>query len=257
MTPQYHYEEIKYRNKFLIDKSQTSRENYKIQRNLCEKLLRKTKKSYFENLNAKNVTDNRTFWKTVVPLFTNKVSRGEKIILTEVEIHISDDKKICKISNNFILNVVPDVTIPDCCNYFPQGNTHSLSTIIGTFEKHPSIFDIKKSRLDSVFWFRKTTQEKLLKVIQYLNAKKICQTSETLTKIIKLNSDIFSNFIYNSFNYYTDKDEFPNDLKHADIVPIYKKSNKCKKENYGPVSILSNLSKIYEKLMYVWIYVAV
>ena len=151
MTPQYHYEEIKYRNKFLIDKSQTSRENYKIQRNLCEKLLRKTKKSYFENLNAKNVTDNRTFWKTVVPLFTNKVSRGEKIILTEVEIHISDDKKICKISNNFILNVVPDVTIPDCCNYFPQGNTHSLSTIIGTFEKHPSIFDIKKSRLDSVF----------------------------------------------------------------------------------------------------------
>ena len=31
------------RNKFLKDKSQTSRENYKIQRNLCKKLLRKTK----------------------------------------------------------------------------------------------------------------------------------------------------------------------------------------------------------------------
>ena len=43
----------KYRNKFLKDKSQTSRENYKMQRNLCKKLLRKTKKSYFESLNTK------------------------------------------------------------------------------------------------------------------------------------------------------------------------------------------------------------
>ena len=43
-----------------------------------------------------------------------------------------------------------------------------------------------------------------------------------------------------------DKGEFPNDLKHVDIVPIYKKNNKCEKENYRPVSIESNLTKIYE-----------
>ena len=108
------------------DKSQTSRENYKIQRNLCKKLLRKTKKSYFESLNTKKITDNRTFWKTVVPLFTNKVSRGEKIILTEAGKHISDDKKICKIFNKFFSNVVSDLKKPDYCNYFPPKNTCSL-----------------------------------------------------------------------------------------------------------------------------------
>ena len=83
----------RYRNKFLKDKSQTSRENYKIQRNLCKKLLRKTKKSYFESLNTKKLMDNRSFGKTVVPLFTNKASIGEKIILKEAEKHISDEKK--------------------------------------------------------------------------------------------------------------------------------------------------------------------
>ena len=86
----------RYRNKFLKDKSQTSRENYKIQQILCKKLLRKTKKSYFESLNTKKITDYRTFWKTVVPLFTNKVSTGEKIILNEVEKLISDDQKYAK-----------------------------------------------------------------------------------------------------------------------------------------------------------------
>ena len=83
----------RYRNKSIKDKSQTNRENYKIQRNLWKKLLRKTKKSYFESFNTKNITDNRTFWKTVVSLFTNKASRCEKIILTEAEKHVSDDKK--------------------------------------------------------------------------------------------------------------------------------------------------------------------
>ena len=39
-------------------------------------------------------------------------------------------------------------------------------------------------------------------------------------------------------------------MKHTDIVPVYKKNNKCEKENCRPVSILSNFSKIYEKLMY-------
>ena len=154
MTKELHKAIMKrsrYRNKFLKDKSQTCRENYKIQRSLCKKLLRKTKKLYFESLNTKKITDNGTFWKTAVPLSTNKAPRNEKIILTEVEKHLSDDKKICKIFNNFFSNVVSDLKLTDYYNYFPQKNTCSLSTIIETFEKHPSILNIKKRKPNSVF----------------------------------------------------------------------------------------------------------
>ena len=41
-----------------------------------------------------------------------------------------------------------------------------------------------------------------------------------------------------------------NDLKYADIVLVYKENNKCENENYRLLTILWNLSKIYEKLMY-------
>ena len=91
--------------------------NYIIQQNLCKKLLRKIKKSYLESLNTKTITDNRTYWKTVVLLFTEKASGGEKIILTEAEEHIPDDKNICKIFNNFFSNVISDLKIPDYYNY--------------------------------------------------------------------------------------------------------------------------------------------
>ena len=137
------------RNKFLKDKSQTSRENYKIQRNLCKKLLRKTKKSYFESLNTKKITDNSTF---CVPLFTNKASRGEKIILTEAEGHIPDDKRICKIFNNFFSNVVSYLKIPDYCNYFPQKKTHVLSQLSLKRLKNTPVFSIlKKGNLIQYF----------------------------------------------------------------------------------------------------------
>ena len=126
---------------------------------------------------------------------------------------------------------------------FSTKNTNSLSTIIKTFEKHLSIVNIKKQKLDLV-----------LKVIRDLNTKRSCQTSDTPIKIIKLNFDIFSNFIYKHFNYCIDKGEFPNDMKHVDIIPIHEKKTTSEKENYLPVSILLNLSKIYEKLMYNQLY---
>ena len=45
------------------------------------------------------------------------------------------------------------------------------------------------------------------------------------------------------------KGEFPCVLKHTDDIPVHKKETKSDKANYRPVSILPNLSKIYEKLI--------
>ena len=43
---------------------------------------------------------------------------------------------------------------------------------------------------------------------------------------------------------------FWNSLKNAIITPVHKKGAKTSKDNYRPVSILSNISKIYERLLF-------
>ena len=43
-------------------------------------------------------------------------------------------------------------------------------------------------------------------------------------------------------------------LKYADVVPVPKKKEKAVEANYRLVSILPNISKIYEKLMYQQLY---
>ena len=46
------------------------------------------------------------------------------------------------------------------------------------------------------------------------------------------------------------KGVFPNELKQADIKPIYKNKSRSEKENYRLVSLLPNLSKIFERCIY-------
>ena len=39
-------------------------------------------------------------------------------------------------------------------------------------------------------------------------------------------------------------------MKYAEVTPIHKKDGKTDKENYHPINILSNLCKVYERLMF-------
>ena len=43
---------------------------------------------------------------------------------------------------------------------------------------------------------------------------------------------------------------FPPIMKYADVTPVYQKDDKTDKTNYRSISILPNLNKIYERLMY-------
>ena len=98
------------------------------------------------------------------------------------------------------------------------------------------------------------TKEIILNELRKLNLKKACQESDIPVKIIKENLDIVSNFVYNNFNNSVFSSNFPSYLKNATITPIFKKNDRNNVENYRPVSILPNLSKIYERCVYIQIY---
>ena len=68
---------------------------------------------------------------------------------------------------------------------------------------------------------------------------------------------LVAKFIAKNCNSCIDEVEFTSELKHANIVPIHKKKDKSDKSNYRPArpaSILSNYSKVCEKLIYNQLY---
>ncbi len=46
-------------------------------------------------------------------------------------------------------------------------------------------------------------------------------------------------------NYAFKKNRFPDDMRKADISPIFKKNDDMLKDNYRPISILSIFSKVF------------
>ena len=73
----------KLRNKYLREIRNEAKNLSNKQRNLCMNILRKNKRDYFGNVNNKTITDNRKFWKTLSPLFSEKAFHRECIILKE------------------------------------------------------------------------------------------------------------------------------------------------------------------------------
>ena len=63
------------------------------------------------------------------------------------------------------------------------------------------------------------------------------------------NSEYFSLYFHKNINC-LEQSLFLHDFKLTYVAPVYKKKSKASKDNYRPVYVLSNISKVYERCIY-------
>ena len=241
-------------NKHRKDNSTLSKIEYNKQRNICVKLLRKSKKDFYNNLNAKSITDSKSFWKTVKPSFSDKTLKNETISLIENDKVITEENEVVKIFDSHFSNVVQNLDIENI-NCISVSDDPVIEAI-KSFENHPSIMKINTifDTYIDLFRFQDVNLDDISREINNLDKSKACQENDIPTKIIKENCDIFAEHLLADFNRSVNSNTFPDILKLADVRPIFKKEDRTDKCNYRPVSILSNISKIYERCIYNQLY---
>ena len=240
------------KNKFLKDQNHENKLAYNKQRNICTTMLRKAKRSYFDNIDTKNVTDNRKFWKTIRPIFSNKNVTNESITLVSNNEIISKGLNKAELFNKFFANIVSELNLAIDEDLI-ENVDHIDDPVLKAIEKfkyHPSILAISEKYDKNTFSFQPVSYEDILKELNNLNISKACQDTDIPIKIVRLNSDIFADFIYQNMNYGIASSVYSDNLKNANISPIHKKDSRNIESNYRPVSILSNISKIYERCLY-------
>ena len=104
------------------------------------------------------------------------------------------------------------------------------------------------------FFLRTISSDEITNLILSLNESKSVDPDGLPTKILKLLKNDISLQLTNIFNLSFSTGVFPSGLKIAKVIPIHKKESKLKCSNYRPISLLSNLDKILEKLMHNRIY---
>ena len=95
----------KLRNIFNKNRSYENWCKYKRQHDLCLNLSRKTKKSFYKNLDEKKVADNKVLWKNINDFFSDKGLNCSKITLVEKNSIVVDENKIANIMNNYFINI--------------------------------------------------------------------------------------------------------------------------------------------------------
>ena len=99
-----------------------------------------------------------------------------------------------------------------------------------------------------------TDSEEIANIISSLNINKACGPFSIPNKVLILLKQDISLKLVDLFNLSFSSGSFPSILKTAKVVPVFKKGSKLDCCNYRPISLLSNVEKILEKLMYKRVY---
>ena len=118
-----------------------------------------------------------------------------------------------------------------------------------SFQTDPSEAFYQQKNNDS-FIITATNKEEICKVISSLNINKSFWPNSIPTKILHLVQDQISKHLATLCNLSFSTAIFPTILKTAKVIPIHKRDSRLEVSNYRPVCLLSNIDKIFEKLIH-------
>ena len=145
----------------------------------------------------------KLFWKTIKPALSDKIITRDRIDLSEKGESVRTELETAAVLNKLLSNIVNNLEISKYSKYesFIDNIEDQILTAILKYKNHQSIIAIQnKFKGGDVFYFRELEKEEIQKEIHKFNNNKASQHSDIPPKIIKSNSDIFSDFLYVSIN---------------------------------------------------------
>jgi len=152
------------------------------------------------------------------------------------------------INNTIYTNKTHPLKIADHFNeFFANITSKNANNYINTTES--SVDNIVPSLPLQFLYLRKTNLSELKNIISSLKYGTAPGYDKISTDMIKLLDDRALEPLVLIINNIINTGVVPTSFKTAIITPIYKKGNPCKAENYRPISLLSNFSKIFERVI--------
>ena len=100
-----------------------------------------------------------------------------------------------------------------------------------------------------MYLFNTNTVE-ILKIIKSLKNTNSTGYDDFSTKFVKLSASLIAPALVKIFNLAINTGIYPDSLKIAKVIPVFKKGDQMSVNNYRPISILSPINRIFEKILY-------
>ena len=197
-------------------------------------LTRRSKKNHFSSYFQENIHNLKKVWQGINSIITNSKSKSCNVSSMYVN-------KNCDISSD-------PITISNKFNEYFSNVAKNTRSKIPYSSKHFSEF-LKNSN-NKTFFISPTDENEIISCISSLNSSKSSGPHSIPIKILQLIKKDIAQPLSQIINLSFSTGQFPSKLKTAQVIPIFKKDSPLECSNYRPISLLSNIDKIFEKLMY-------
>ena len=206
-------------------------EKYKKYNSLYNKLLRVARKIYYENKFKEYYKDIKRTWDTIREALGNrKHKKGIPSFFREGNVIIRGNKQIADGFNKFFSTI---------------GN--KLADKIAHSVKH--FKDFLSNRVVNEFVFAPVTPDVVKEAAKGMTSKTSSGPDNLSSKLLKDILMLVIDPLCHLFNLSFQTGYIPNRFKIAKVIPIFKTGDEHLFTNYRPISLLSSISKLLEKIV--------
>ena len=227
---------IKHKNKlykeYILRPDSVRKTKYNAYKNCLRKCLLEAGKVYYNELFENNKDSVFNLWKTLNPIINprktttrtviNKLVYAGKKITNKQEISDTMNRHFCDIGARL------QSELPNYGNRF---------------------LEYLPPRISDSFYLAPTCKDDVLLEIKKMKPMKAPGHDSIGTKIIQLCPEVFAENLSKIFNNAILRGAYPDALKIAKIIALFKSGTKANPNNYRPISLLSHFDKIFEKIL--------
>ena len=210
---------------------------YKELRNQILNKTRQSKKDYFHNFFEKNSNNIKNTWKGIKTIIhiNNKSKSQPSSLLVNNEL-ISKAEDVSRTFNTYFSTIASEL----------RGKMHHHCEDFSTY---------LKDRNSSSFFINPTNKFEVINIINNIDINKANGPHSIPTDILHLIKLNVAQPLADIINLSFEKGVYIDILKISKVIPIFKeKGSNLDCSNYRPISLLSNINKIVEKIMHERLY---
>ena len=208
------------------------KQKFGLYNSLLKKLIRECKISYYHQQFHDNKSDIKKTWASINEILckTRKTQGGIKSIISKGK-HIDDPGQIVEHFNSFFINIGPSLvsksTPPKNKNFQMYLNKAILTSFNFTLIDDGILGKTLHSLRTKTSAGHDGISVKLLKYLFPALSKPLC---------LVINQSLLTGI-------------YPDKLKIAKVIPLFKKDDTLLMDNYRPISLLPSISKLFEKVV--------
>ena len=212
-------------------------EEFKKLKNEITLLTRTGKKAYYKKYFTENKNNLQKMWKGIKEIINIKSQNYDYPTCLEVgDTTITDPVAISNSFNDYFTSIAEKIL-----NKRKYNGTKSYR-------------DFLTNRFINNFVFEECTEDEIKSIISSLNTSKSSGPNSIPTNILQLLKEEICSPLNKIFNLSLSSGKHPDILKISKTIPIFKKGSRLLVSNYRPISLLSNLNKILEKIVHSRVY---